>query len=69
MQHSLFTAIVFDKHRNAVPVMWALCQRGTAKDIATWLEAMVRRCRARKPDWKPNTVIVDDCDASLKALK
>ena len=69
MQMHLFTVIVFNHLRAAIPVAWMLSLSQTVGSIRTWLTSLKERAEAHTPGWAPNCCITDADLAEITALK
>jgi hypothetical protein len=61
--------MVFDKHRNGVPVAWVISSRNTTYDIHKWLSALFSMGVKERPDWHVRAFITDDVTAKIQALR
>jgi hypothetical protein len=69
LQFALSTWMVMDAHQNAIRVAWTIHESQTGSEIATWVEAIVRKVKCTMPEWKPSCFMVDDADADINALR
>jgi hypothetical protein len=61
--------MVFDKHRNGVPVAWVISSRNSTYDIRKWLSALFDVGMKERPDWHVRAFITDDATAEIQALR
>ena len=52
--------MVFDKHRNGVPIAWIISSLNTTEDIKKWLSKLFEIRMKERPDWQVHAFITDD---------
>ena len=61
--------MVFDKHRNGVPIAWIISSLNTTKDSKKWLSKLFEIGMKEHPDWQVYAFITDDVAAEIEALR
>lgn len=61
--------MIFDEHRNGVPIAWLISSCNTTKDICKWMSALFRVGSNERPDWHVRSFITDDVAAEIEALR
>ena len=69
MQYQLYTLMVFDKHRNGVPIAWVISSRNTTGDLSNWLSSLFIDGLKECSDWIVRAFITDDAVAEIEALR
>ena len=69
MQYQLYTLMVFDKHRNGVPIAWVISSRNTTGDLSNWLSSLFIAGLKERSDWIVRAFITDDAVADIEALR
>ena len=69
MQYQLYTLMVFDKHRNGVPIAWVIASRNTTGDLSNWLSSLFIAGLKERSDWIVRAFITDDAVAEIEALR
>ena len=69
MQYQLYTLMVFDKHRNGVPIAWVISSRNTTRDLSNWLSSLFIAGLKERSDWIVQAFITDDAVAEIEALR
>ena len=69
MQYQLYTLMVFDKHRNGVPIAWVISSRNTTGDLSNWLSSLFIARLKERSDWIVRAFITDDAVAEIEALR
>ena len=68
-QYHLYTLMVFDKHRNGVPVAQVISSRNTTNDICKWMSTLIVAGKKEQPNWDVKVLITDDVAAEIEALQ
>jgi phosphatidylserine decarboxylase len=61
----LFTLMVFDVHRNEVPVVWIITSHQTCNDLVERLTPLKTKLLRNNHKWKPSCFIIDDVPQEL----
>ena len=61
--------MVFDEHRNGVPVAWVISSRNSTTDICKWMSALLKVGVEERPRWCVQAFITDDAAAEIEALR
>ena len=61
--------MVFDEHRNGIPVAWVISSRNTTNDICRWILSLFAIRIKYRPDWHVQASITDDVAAEIGALR
>ena len=61
--------MVFDKHRNGIPVAWVISSRNTTNDICRWMLSKFAIRIKECPNWHVQAFITDDAEAEIGALR
>ena len=61
--------MVFDKHRNGIPVAWVISSRNTTNDICKWMSALISSGKIAQPNWDVKAFITDDVATKIGALR
>jgi len=61
--------MVFDEHRNGVPVAWVISSRNTTDDICKWMSALFALGIKERQNWNVQAFITDDAAAEIEALR
>ena len=61
--------MVFDEHRNGIPVAWVISSRNTTNDICRWMLSLFSIEIKERPDWHVQAFITDDVAAEIGALR
>ena len=69
MQYQLYTLMVFDKHRNGVPIVWVISSRNTTGDLSNWLSSLFIAGLKEHLDLIVRAFITDDAVAEIEALR
>ena len=69
MQYQLYTLMVFDKHRNGVPIAWVISSRNTTGDLSNCLSSLFIAGLKERSDWIVRAFITDDAVAEIEALR
>jgi len=69
LQFHLYTQMVFDNHKNGIPVAWVISSSMTQVDVAKWLDDLKRHMLKEDPTWKPSCFLVDDSAAEINAIR
>jgi hypothetical protein len=64
----LYTVLMFDQWQNGILVAFIITSKCAEEDILHWLIALRDRVVQFKPDWHPNTVIVNCAKAELNCV-
>ena len=59
--------MVFDEHRNGVPVAWVISSCNTTYDICKWMSTLIAVGKKEQPNW--DAFIIDDAAAEIEALR
>ncbi|KAI5081789.1 hypothetical protein GOP47_0001532 [Adiantum capillus-veneris] len=65
----LYTILVFDSHRNGVPIAWILTSSGTFQTTCTWLTSFRNHMLDHFKSWEPGAFMVDDAETEIGALR
>lgn len=63
--YPLTTLLVLDENRNGFPAAWAIHSKSDAGTLILVLTKLREAC----PDWKPETFVVDCCEAEISAIE
>ena len=66
---TLYTIMVFDSHRNGIPVAWIIVSSNKRLDITGWLKAFRDKMLDEHKSWSPNAFLIDDADAEKEAIR
>jgi hypothetical protein len=66
---TLYTIMVFDSHRNGIPVAWIIVSSTKRLDITNWLKAFRDKMLDAYKSWSPNAFLIDDADAEKEAIR
>jgi hypothetical protein len=66
---TLYTIIVFDHHRNGVPVAWIIISSSYRIDIVHWFKAFRNVMQNKYKSWAPNALLVDDVTSETDAIR
>lgn len=69
MQFHLYTILVFDTHRNGVPIAWVLTSAATLNVICTWLSKFRDAMLDYHKSWEPSAFMVDDAEREIDAIR
>ena len=69
MQYQLYTLMVFEKHRNGVPIAWVISSRNTTGDLSNWLSSLFIAGLKERSDWIVRAFITDDVVVEIEALR
>jgi len=61
--------MVFDEHRNGVPVAWVISSRNTIAELSKWMSTLFSIGKKERPDWQVQAFITDDATAEIEALR
>jgi hypothetical protein len=61
--------MVFDKHRNGVPVAWVISSHNSTYDIRKWLSTLFDVGMKERPYWHVRSFIIDDVIVDIQALR
>ena len=60
--------MVFDEHRNGIPVAWVISSRNTTNYICIWIFSLFAIRIKERPVWHVQAVITDDVVAKIGEL-
>ncbi|KAI5070538.1 hypothetical protein GOP47_0014881 [Adiantum capillus-veneris] len=66
---NLYTILVFDSHRNGVPIAWVLTASATFESTRTWLTCFRNSMLDHHKSWEPGACMVDDAEQEIAALR
>ena len=61
--------MVFDEHRNGIPVAWVISSRNTTNDICRWMLSLFSIGIKEHLDWHVQDFITDAVAAEIGALR
>jgi len=61
--------MVFDEHRNGIPIAWVISSRNTTNDICKWMSSLFATGIKECLDWHVQAFITDDVAAEIEALR
>ena len=61
--------MVFDEHRNGVPVAWVISSCNATYDICKWMSTLIAARKKKQPNWDVKAFITDDAAAEIEALR
>ena len=61
--------MVFDEHRNGIPIAWVISSRNTTNDICKWMLSLFSIGIKERPNWHVQDFITDDVAAEIEALR
>jgi len=65
----LHTLMVFDEWKNSYPVVYIITFWNNQNNLSKWMDAIKGKMQQSKPNWKPNTFIVDDVNVEINNLR
>lgn len=66
---ALYTIMVFDTHRNGIPVAWIIVGSSRCIDIVQWLKAFRNTMLDHYKTWSPNAFLIDDAQPEQGAIR
>ena len=69
LQFHLYTILVFDAHRNGVPIAWVLTSSATVDTICFWLSQFRNGMLNYHKSWQPTSFMVDDAEREIDAIR
>ncbi|XP_020588249.1 uncharacterized protein LOC110030047 isoform X2 [Phalaenopsis equestris] len=69
LKYPIYSLLVFDSKRNALPVAWIITPRFANGEIHRWMRALFDRIHSKDPTWKLGGFIVDDPLADLNVIR
>ncbi|KAI0497553.1 hypothetical protein KFK09_020784 [Dendrobium nobile] len=69
LKYSVYSLLVFDSKRNAIPVAWIITARFSSGEIHRWMRSLYDRIRSKDPTWKLGGFIVDDPLADVNVIR
>ena len=61
--------MVFDEHRNGVPIAWVISSHNTIDDICKWISTLIAARKKEQPNWDVKDFITDDVATEIEALR
>ena len=61
--------MVFDEHRNGIPIAWVISSCNTTNDICRWMLSSFAIGIKERPDWHAQAFITDDVAAEIGTLR
>lgn len=61
--------MVFDNHKNGIPVAWVITSSATQANVAKWLADLQQHMRRMAPTFQPSCFLVDDSRAEINAIR
>ncbi|KAG0478762.1 hypothetical protein HPP92_013481 [Vanilla planifolia] len=68
-KYPIYSLLVFDSKRNAIPVAWIITPRFTGNEMHIWIRALYDRIHSKDPTWKLGGFIVDDPLADINIIR
>lgn len=68
-QYPIYSLLVFDSKKNAIPVAWIITPRFAICEIHRWMRALYDRIHSKDPTWKLGGFIIDDPLADLNVIR
>ncbi|KAJ7966088.1 Zinc finger protein [Quillaja saponaria] len=69
LKYPLCSLLVFDSSQNAIPVAWVITSSFISHDIHNWIGLLSNRVRTKDPQWRPNTVLLDDPSFDISIVR
>ena len=61
--------MVFNEHRNGIPVAWFISSRNTTNHICIWMLSLFAIGIKERPNWHVQAFITDDAAVEIWALR
>ncbi|KAG0478816.1 hypothetical protein HPP92_013535 [Vanilla planifolia] len=68
-KYPIYSLLVFDSKRNAIPVAWIITPRFAGNEMHIWIRALYDRIHSKDPTWKLGGFIVDDPLADINIIR
>ena len=62
---ALYTIMVFDSHKNGIPIAWIVSSSSKRLDIIPWLKAFRNVMLDNFKSWSPNAFLIDDAEPKM----
>ncbi|KAJ4749261.1 zinc ion binding protein [Rhynchospora pubera] len=69
LKYPVYSVLVFDSDKNAIPVAWIITPKFANSEIHRWLGTLYHRVRTKDPTWQLGGFIIDDPLADLFTIK
>lgn len=60
LQYPVHSILVFDQHKNAIPVAWIITPNFAHGEIYKWMGALYDRAHTKDPTWQLGGFVIDD---------
>eukprot|EP01018_Ginkgo_biloba_P039103 Gb_31314 [translate_table: standard] len=67
LKYPLFTLLVFETHKNGLPVAWIISSSSSTSDIQSYMKKIQSRIYEMDPMWRPSAFMVDHAAAEINA--
>ena len=61
--------MVFNEHRNGIPIAWVISSHNTTNDICIWMLSLFAIRIKERLDWQVQAFITDDAAVEIEALR
>ncbi|XP_065849062.1 uncharacterized protein [Euphorbia lathyris] len=68
LKYPLYTLLVFDSSRKAIPVAWVITSSFVSQDIHKWFDSLAEKIRTKDPKWRPSTFLIDDPSLDISVI-
>jgi hypothetical protein len=65
---ALYTIMVFDSHKNGIPIAWIISS-SKRLDIIPWLKSFRNIMLDSFKSWSPNAFLIDDAEPEMGAIR
>ncbi|KAK8943246.1 hypothetical protein KSP39_PZI009088 [Platanthera zijinensis] len=69
LKYPIYSLLVFDSKKNAIPVAWIITPRFASTEIHRWMRALYDRIHSKDPSWRLGGFIVDDPLADVNVIR
>ena len=66
---ALYTIMVFDTHKNGMPVAWIMAGSSRCIDIVQWLKTFRNTMLDHRKTWSPNAFLIDHAQLEQGAIR